>query len=147
LKICKKEAIQPDFFAGDFELCPDIAQTFAVVLTAKNIPFTLKGLSTLKVKETDRVQALINELAKIGIQLKAEYVEGDILLHYYEDQEIDLTYPPEFSSYHDHRMALAFSLLSLIAPVIIEDPQVVQKSFPDFWEEMNRLGMEIQVIK
>jgi 3-phosphoshikimate 1-carboxyvinyltransferase len=147
LRIFKQEALHPDFFAGDFELCPDIAQTFAVVLTARNIPFTLKGLSTLKVKETDRVQALINELAKIGIQLKAEYVEGDILLHYYEDQEMDIKHPPEFSTYHDHRMALAFSLLSMIAPVIIEDPMVVEKSFPTFWEEMKRLGMQIQVIE
>lgn len=146
VQISKLQHALPDLFEADFELCPDIAQTLAVVLSALNIPFSFNGLSTLKVKETDRVQALINELAKAGIHLRTEYNEGDILLKYDGEEKINLSGLTEFSTYHDHRMALAFSLLSLIAPVIIEDPVVVEKSFPRFWDEMRGLGLEIKVI-
>lgn len=146
LQISKVKGIIANSFEADFELCPDIAQTFAVVLSALNVPFLFKGLSTLKVKETDRVQALINELGKAGIQLVAENKDGDIWLRYDGAQKIDLSGTPSFSTYHDHRMALAFSLLSMIAPVIIEDPMVVEKSFPTFWEEMRGLGMVVEEI-
>ncbi len=146
VQISKLQHALPDSFEADFELCPDIAQTLAVVMSALKIPFSFNGLSTLKVKETDRVQALISELAKAGIHLRAEYDEGDILLKYDGEEKINLSVTPVFSTYHDHRMALAFSLLSIIAPVIIEDPMVVEKSFPRFWDEMMSLGLEIKVI-
>lgn len=146
VQISKLQNHHPDSFEADFELCPDIAQTLAVVLSALSVPFSFSGLSTLKVKETDRVQALINELAKAAILLRAEHEAGDILLRYDGKEKIDLSAQPQFSTYHDHRMALAFSLLSMIAPVIIEDPMVVEKSFPTFWEEMRWMGMEVEEV-
>ena len=146
LQISKLQNEHPDFFEADFELCPDIAQTLAVVLSARNVPFSFSGLSTLKVKETDRIQALINELAKTGIHLRAEFEAGDIILKYDAAEKMNLSGSPEFSTYHDHRMALAFSLLSIIAPVSIQDPMVVEKSFPTFWDEMKGIGMVVEKI-
>lgn len=126
-------------FVFDFSDCPDIAQTIAVVTAALKIPCLLNGLHTLKIKETDRVLALCQEMAKVGVKIN----------QYNESLEIPMSYifhPPAsgISTYNDHRMAMAFAPLALMFDKIkIENPEVVTKSYPHFWDDMKAVGFEI----
>jgi 3-phosphoshikimate 1-carboxyvinyltransferase len=117
---------------------PDLAQSFAVAAAAKLDAAHIKGLQTLRIKETDRLVALQNELAKIGARLEIgeDYLE---LIKAAEDWEI-----VAFASYKDHRMAMALAPLALFNPIIIEDPEVVRKSYPNFWEDLLSAGFEIK---
>ena len=123
----------------DLKDCPDLAQTIVVCAAAlgKNLTFT--GLETLKIKETDRILALQNELAKIGVTL----TESDL---YYTLNCDNLSFPKRvsFKTYEDHRMAMAFAPLSLlIDEVVIEEMDVVQKSYPDFWNDLVKAGFTV----
>ena len=126
----------------DFIENPDIAQTFAVLAVCKNIPFHFKGLLTLKIKETDRIKALQNEISKFGATLY-EPVNGELAW----DGSFDLNLvheTPLIKTYHDHRMALAFALAALVYPqIIIEDPQVITKSYPKYWEDLKKVGFGV----
>lgn len=131
-------AIDP-VFEWDFTDCPDLAQTLAVVCAAKGVRGVFSGLETLYIKETDRVGALQNELAKVGVRFTGApggsrfTVEGRIQ---WPEK------PPRFATYGDHRMAMAFAPLALLGPVGIESPDVVGKSYPDFWEHLRLTGFE-----
>jgi len=120
--------------------CPDLAQTIIVCAAAKGLNLAFTGLETLKIKETNRVLALQNELAKIGVVLveKNEVYTLDCSgLHFPEKITI--------STYDDHRMAMAFAPLSLlIKEVEIEDYQVVEKSYPDFWKALEKAGFTVK---
>ncbi|MDR2848754.1 MAG: 3-phosphoshikimate 1-carboxyvinyltransferase [Bacteroidales bacterium] len=130
----------PPHFEFDFINAPDIAQTVAVCLCMKNIPFRLTGLKTLRVKETDRIVALQNELLKFGFPVKepqAGVIEWDGERRS-PQKEISI------ATYHDHRMAMAFAPAAIVFPGIgIENPEVVSKSYPKFWKEMERTGCMI----
>ena len=108
--------------------CPDIAQTVCVTAAALKIPFEISGLATLKIKETDRLSALQNELKKIGC--KTEITDNSIKSVLYTNPEKNIS----IATYGDHRMAMAFAPYSLIQEIEIQNPEVVEKSFPDFWE-------------
>jgi 3-phosphoshikimate 1-carboxyvinyltransferase len=124
-----------DSFQWDFTDCPDLAQTVAVVLVAKKIKGFFTGLESLKIKETDRVLALQNELAKIGGML--EEVEAK---KKYEVSSVgNWTETPTFETYDDHRMAMAFAPLAMISDVIIVEPGVVAKSYPSYWEDLGKI--------
>jgi 3-phosphoshikimate 1-carboxyvinyltransferase len=124
-----------DSFQWDFTDCPDLAQTVAVVLVAKKIKGVFTGLESLKIKETDRVLALQNELAKIGGML--EEVEAK---KKYEVSSVgNWTETPTFETYDDHRMAMAFAPLAMISDVIIVEPGVVAKSYPSYWEDLGKI--------
>lgn len=120
----------------DFTDCPDLAQTVCVVAAAKNITFTLRGIESLKVKETDRVSALQNELVKIGGRL-AEVEKN----HLYElsGNFADRVICPEIETYDDHRMAMAFAPVGLLCELIIREPEVVAKSYPSFWSHIHKI--------
>lgn len=123
----------------DLKDCPDLAQTIVVCAAAmaKNLTFT--GLETLKIKETDRILALQNELSKIGVTL----TESDL---YYTLNCDNLSFPKRvsFKTYEDHRMAMAFAPLSLlIEEVVLEEMDVVQKSYPDFWKDLEKAGFTV----
>ncbi|MFN4144378.1 MAG: 3-phosphoshikimate 1-carboxyvinyltransferase [Runella sp.] len=130
-------------FSWDFTDCPDLAQTVAVCAVAKGISVTMTGIESLKIKETDRVAALQAELPKIGGELvevvpSQEYVvrqkaEGR------RSDELSSDTSPIISTYDDHRMAMAFAPVGMIRPVVIEDPHVVAKSYPSFWEDLKRV--------
>lgn len=124
----------------DFSDCPDIAQTIAVIASVKGITCYMTGLETLRIKETDRIAALQTELNKIGSRL----IEHD--LHHWElvpaEFEISLD-PILFSTYHDHRMAMAFAPLAKKMPIQIENPSVVNKSYPHFWDDLRKAGLEL----
>ncbi|WP_340111225.1 3-phosphoshikimate 1-carboxyvinyltransferase [Maribellus mangrovi] len=121
---------------------PDLAQTMACLCVAKGIPFHFSGLKTLKIKETDRIAALQNELAKFGAQL-SEPADGELAWDGKLDMEMkdDL---PLINTYHDHRMALAFAPMALAElPMRIDDPMVITKSYPNFWEDLKKVGFSI----
>lgn len=114
----------------DMNNCPDIAQTLCVTATALQIPFEISGLGTLKVKETDRLLALQNELIKIGA--KTDITNSTI-------QSLKFVKPVEnisIKTYQDHRMAMSFAPYCLISEINIEDENVVEKSYPQFWEDL-----------
>ncbi|WP_207532606.1 3-phosphoshikimate 1-carboxyvinyltransferase [Desertivirga arenae] len=128
--------IKGDFF--DLKDCPDLAQTVIVVSAALGHNATFTGLETLKIKETDRIAALQNELAKIGVKLNEENE------HYHLDCS-GLHFPEKITirTYEDHRMAMAFAPLALkIKQLEIEEPAVVGKSYPSFWEDLKKAGFE-----
>ena len=108
--------------------CPDIAQTVCVTAAALKISFEIGGLVTLKIKETDRLSALQNELKKIGCE--TEITDNSIKSVLYTNPEKNIS----IATYGDHRMAMAFAPYSLIQEIEIQNPEVVEKSFPDFWE-------------
>ena len=122
-------------FVYDFVNQPDLAQTFAVTCCLKNIPFHFKGVQSLKIKETNRIIALINELAKLGFVL-FEPVEGELA---WNGKRCEPQKEISIATYEDHRMAMAFAPAALITPIIIEEPEVVSKSYPDFWKDFEKL--------
>ena len=123
----------------DFTDCPDLVQTVAVTCAALNIPAKLTGLSTLRIKETDRIAALQTELCKLGYQVNIESDDLTIfpLRHSGESQNLPI------KTYNDHRMAMAFAPLALLYPITIENPEVVIKSYPNFWEDLKRVGFSV----
>lgn len=130
------KSITASSFDYDFTDCPDLAQTFAVVLAALDIPARLSGLHTLRIKETDRIAALLIELNKLGFAVSTE--ADDVLL--IQKRVGALDFGKSISSYEDHRMALAFAPLVLLkGSLAIENPAVVKKSYPEFWEDMRKV--------
>lgn len=125
----------------DFLSCPDLAQTFVVVCAAKNIPFRFTGLSTLKIKETDRIQALKQEMRKLGFVLEDQ--NGSELL--WDGERCEPTIEPGIDTYEDHRMALAFAPFAQKQDgLLINNPQVVTKSYPHYWEDLQQAGFQIE---
>ncbi len=123
--------------AWDFTNCPDLAQTICVVAAAKNISLTLTGIESLKVKETDRIMALQNELIKLGATLQEVETNHKYLLT--PNAVERLPAPVSIHTYDDHRMAMAFAPLALVEEVIIEEPDVVVKSYPSFWKHLSKI--------
>lgn len=123
----------------DLANAPDIAQTIAVSCFGLGIRCHLEGLHTLKIKETDRLEALNCELSKLGAQIKVSDV--DLLL---EARKGEIQPEVVIATYNDHRMAMAFAPLALYVPIKIEDAWVVTKSYPDFWKDMATLGLGIE---
>ena len=120
----------PELISLDMNDCPDIAQTLCVTATALQIPFEITGLSTLKVKETDRLIALKNELFKIGCI--SEITEDSI----YSTKFFEPNAITSIDTYDDHRMAMSFAPFCLIKELTIENEQVVEKSYPQFWADL-----------
>jgi 3-phosphoshikimate 1-carboxyvinyltransferase len=137
LKLSKKKPKEE--LHWDFTHCPDLAQTVAVVCAAKNIKGYFTGLESLRIKETDRIKALQNELGKIGADLMEEDSEHWTLI-----PSKSLPDSASFQTYKDHRMAMAFAPLATLMDVDIERPEVVRKSYPNFWNDMKGVGFVIQ---
>ena len=126
----------------DFVNSPDLAQTFVVTCCAMGVPFRFTGLQTLKIKETDRIKALKTEMAKLGYTLKSS---NDCEL-YWDGQRSAFSSPVVINTYDDHRMALAFAPLALQQPITIANPQVVTKSYPQFWSDLRDAGFVIEEV-
>ena len=122
----------------DFRDCPDLAQTILVVAAYHKIKLKVSGVESLKIKETDRLLAMKNELKKIGCDF---YEEGNYWLLEKRRREID----DELSidTYKDHRMAMAFAPLASKKSMIINNPDVVVKSYPTYWEDLKKVGFII----
>ena len=128
----------------DFLNCPDLAQTFVATCVGKNIPFHFTGLQTLKIKETDRIEALKTEMRKLGYLLE----DRDDSELFWDGARCEPANSDELAiaidTYEDHRMALAFAPLAHVRNYIrINNPQVVTKSYPHFWTDLSSAGFEV----
>ncbi|WP_185870694.1 3-phosphoshikimate 1-carboxyvinyltransferase [Blattabacterium cuenoti] len=128
------------FIDLDLNKTPDIAQTIVVTCASLGIKCLLKGLETLKIKETDRLQALKNELFKLGVKI---HITSSCLeiTDFFSKKKINSFI--RIKTYQDHRMAMAFSPFGLCYSLRIEEPNVVEKSYPDFWKDLKHLGFSI----
>lgn len=125
----------------DFSGQPDLAQTFVVCCCMMGVPFRFTGLSTLRIKETDRIQALQNELAKMGYDIE----DVDNCTLEWKGRQGPASPHPAIDTYHDHRMAMSFAPACLRLPhITINDPQVVSKSYPAFWQHLQEAGFIIE---
>lgn len=120
---------------------PDLAQTFVVTCVFSNIPFRFTGLQSLKIKETDRIEALKTELRKLGYLLTDS---NDSILEW-NGERCEPEADPVIDTYEDHRMAMAFAPAALVLPqgIKIADPKVVTKSYPTFWGNLREAGFTI----
>lgn len=140
--ILKQANRQTQTMEYDFEDEPDLAQTFVTTCCLLNIPFHFTGLQSLKIKETDRIEALKNELRKLGYLL--EDSNNSILT--WDGKRCEAEATPTIKTYEDHRMAMAFAPAALVRQhgITIANPEVVSKSYPHYWEDLQKAGFSIE---
>lgn len=136
----KKQPTQKETLEINLKNAPDIAQTIAVTCFAEGIGCNLSGLHTLKIKETDRLVALDDELTKLGASISIT----DESLHLQASKAIKKNIA--IKTYNDHRMAMAFAPLALKVPIQINDAEVVTKSYQKFWTDMQQIGIKIEEV-
>lgn len=137
LRILKASDAQNNTLVYDFADCPDLAQTIVALCVGKNIRLQATGLESLKIKETDRTAALANEVAKLGFEFSSKDDKNWLLE---PKNPIKKHETIVIETYEDHRMAMAFAPLAICLPICIENEQVVEKSYPNFWEELGKLA-------
>lgn len=124
----------------DFTEIPDLAQTFVVAATLLNVPFKFTGLDTLRIKETDRIDALVQEMKKLGYIL----VEKGNKELSWKGERCLAEQQPIIETYDDHRMAMAFAPAAIVFPhLLINEPDVVTKSYPNYWEDLTKAGVNL----
>lgn len=133
----KRPGKKPQRIIENLQNTPDIAQTIAVTCLALGIECELRGLHTLKIKETDRLVALKTEMEKLGARV--EITEDCLKLFPVKNLKANTS----IATYNDHRMAMAFAPLAIKVPLEIEDAEVVSKSYPGFWEDLEQLGFSL----
>jgi len=138
ITISKKEKASQNRLVLDLKNAPDIAQTIAVTCFGLGIACSLTGLHTLKIKETDRLVALENELTKLGGKISITDESLDL------EKSIQVNSNISIETYNDHRMAMAFAPLALKVPITILDANVVTKSYQEFWKDMQQIGFQIR---
>jgi 3-phosphoshikimate 1-carboxyvinyltransferase len=141
VRIRKVSEPEESSFPYDFSDCPDLAQTIVALCVGKNMSLQATGLESLRIKETDRTAALANEVAKLGFSFtniddKNWLLKPENPIEAYQTALID--------TYEDHRMAMAFAPLAMCQAIGIEGEQVVAKSYPNFWEELNKVALIVQ---
>ncbi len=138
--VLRKTSLRPKVVNLDLNNTPDIAQTIAVTCLGLGIGCKLTGLHTLKIKETDRLEALRVELTKLGagVIITEDSLELQPVLQINHNIEID--------TYNDHRMAMAFAPLAIKVPIVINDAQVVSKSYPAFWDDFKKTGFIVETL-
>lgn len=132
-----KQNLKPETLNFELNNTPDIAQTIAVTCFALGFGCHLTGLHTLKIKETDRLEALKTELGKFGAEVTVTNDSLTLAPSSHKNEGV------EVATYNDHRMAMAFAPLALKVPFVVKDAGVVSKSFPTFWEDMEKLGFVV----
>lgn len=133
--IIEKVAEAKKSISLDLSSNPDLAQTICVTCLCLKVSCNLIGLHTLKIKETDRLNALKNELGKFGLDVK---ITSDSIKF---NSDVDLIPNVEIETYDDHRMAMAFACLSVKTNIKILNSQVVSKSYPSFWSDLSKIGI------
>ena len=133
IQLIKERDLLSPIFSYNLMDCPDIAQTIAVTCFGLGIECFLSGLHTLNIKETNRLEALKNELSKLNAEVHISKEE------IWVGSARKITRNISIDTYNDHRMAMAFAPLALKVPIIINDVEVVEKSFPDFWEQFESI--------
>ena len=133
IQLIKERELLSPIFSYNLMDCPDIAQTIAVTCFGLGIECFLSGLHTLNIKETNRLEALKNELTKLNAEVHISKEE------IWVGSARKITRNISIDTYNDHRMAMTFAPLALKVPIIINDVEVVEKSFPDFWEQFESI--------
>lgn len=125
----------------DLTETPDLAQTLVVASAMKGVKFKMSGLQSLRIKETDRISALVNEMKKLGYILDSS-VEGTLV---WNGERCQPQEEVEIDTYDDHRMAMSFAIASYCYPKIkIKSSNVVTKSYPEFWGDLTKVGFKIE---
>ena len=127
----------------DFINSPDLAQTIVVTCCMLGVPFHFRGLSTLKIKETDRIAALKTEMRKLGFVLQDKN-DSELI---WDGTRVEPQADAAIDTYEDHRMALAFAPVCMKQSIVINNPQVVTKSYPHFWEDLRQAGFCLEETK
>lgn len=141
--LLKKQALKTDYFSYNFIDCPDLAQTVIATCIGLGIEGEFGGLHSLRIKETDRIESLNNEMAVFGYSIREENSELWKLVK--NSDEIELPPNHMVKTYDDHRMAMSVAPLALKTKcLIIEDPEVVKKSYPEFWNDLKSVGFQIE---
>ena len=138
ISLSNKNIELPDSLLLDLSNTPDLAQTIAVTCFGLGIGCRLTGLHTLKIKETDRLLALKNELEKLGAIVQVD--ENS----FYLEKSLQIKSDQIIETYQDHRMAMAFAPLALKTNLVINDAEVVSKSYPNFWEDLENSGVALK---
>ena len=142
--VLRKNGMRVERLDVDFVEMPDLAQTFVVTCCLLGVPFHFTGLQSLKIKETDRIEALKRELAKLGFQIEGR---NNSELLWDGIRKKSPVSPDEIAidTYEDHRMAMAFAPVALKdGSIVINNPQVVSKSYPGYWEDLESLGFRVE---
>ena len=140
--VLRKQETRVSSWECDFTAQPDLAQTFVVACALKGIPFRFTGLQSLRIKETDRISALVKEMGKLGYVLESQ---GDSVLSWDGNRRGLLSSAvPAIDTYEDHRMAMAFAPACLRLPKVrINDPHVVSKYYPSYWDDLRKAGFSV----
>ncbi|PAM92580.1 3-phosphoshikimate 1-carboxyvinyltransferase [Flavobacterium sp. IR1] len=141
MTLVKQENFKYETVNFDLNNTPDIAQTIVVTCLGLGIGCHLTGLHTLKIKETDRLEALRIELTKLGANIS---VTNDSLTL---TASKNINHNIKIATYNDHRMAMAFAPLALKVPIVIENAEVVSKSYPDFWNDLKELNFQVSELE
>ncbi len=147
IRLTKSGSALPPVFEYDFIECPDLAQTLAVICAGLGVHGVFTGLQTLSIKETDRIAALRNELGKVHAflsKLPEKFSKNSGKQYYQIEGRAFIENTPAFATYEDHRMAMAFAPLAMFGAIQIEEPNVVEKSYPDFWADLEKLGFVVR---
>jgi 3-phosphoshikimate 1-carboxyvinyltransferase len=149
LLIKKTSSLPVPFIEKNFNDHPDLFQGLAVFYAIQGTSCLFNGLETLKIKETDRIKATKDELAKYKVFLNktpARFSSKTAIDYYTQEGKLSANKIQEISCYNDHRMAMAFAIIASCQPVVIENPSVVSKSYPDFWKDLEKLGFTVSPI-
>lgn len=138
----RKNGRRAERLDADFVEMPDLAQTFVVTCCLLGVPFHFTGLQSLKIKETDRIEALKRELLKLGFEIE-DRNDCELL---WDGVRKEVAVPVQeigIDTYEDHRMAMAFAPVALKdGSVVVNNPQVVSKSYPRYWEDLKLVGFQ-----
>lgn len=141
----------PSFLEYNFLNTPDLAQTVVILCSGKGVQGLFSGLQTLRIKETDRITALQNELAKIQVALMKmpqKFSKSSQIEYYLQEGKAEFaTETPVFETYDDHRMAMSLAPLAILHPIIIKNPEVVNKSYPAFWKDLISIGFIVEKVE
>ncbi|MEM7549195.1 MAG: 3-phosphoshikimate 1-carboxyvinyltransferase [Bacteroidota bacterium] len=140
--LVKDRSLLPETLDYDFSNCPDLAQAVCISCATLGVKVKFTGLESLKIKETDRINAIDQELKKIGSAL----LESDSVWEIVDRVEFNQQEAIEFQTYEDHRMAMCLAPLASKFAVIIEEPEVVNKSYPEYWDELEKAGLSIEEV-
>lgn len=125
----------------DLSDTPDLVQALAVTAVAIGLPFTFTGVGNLRIKETDRLEALRRELLKVGCVAE---IDGNGSIFSWDGRRMPIMEMPQIDTYDDHRMAMAFAPLSVFMPgLVIRNIEVVSKSYPGFWDDLRNAGFTV----
>ena len=146
LETLSQSNVVPSPLVLDLTSQPDLAQTLIVTCCGMNGPFRITGLHTLRIKETDRVAALETELKKLGYVVTDQELNDSVEMQW-DGTRCEAETAPVIATYKDHRMAMAFAPISFVLPsrsILIDDPGVVSKSYPNYWDDLRKAGFSIQ---